>query len=392
MKEKVRRIRTRSSIVGLGTGEINASLSLLLEKAEGTSLSQAWGVAQVNGNDTADVRAGHGSTRNGTSLLVVITNPGGGDGSTRSENVGTFAVVGERAALIDLLDSAGGEGGGTDGDGGFDARGRTVAGVGVIVTSGNNHQEASGDGGLHGVIESKRGTAAERHVSDGGLASGLLLVGGPVDTIDDTRVGTATVVAEHLDGEDVGLLGKTPLVTDSSGSDVGSVSVLVSVGGSAHSVVAPESTSGVLEVLMGDLDASIDDVDVDAVAIVGVVVEVVVDVIGAGGGDTILAPANARLLLVAHVNEHDLVGLNKLDEGLFQQSRELAFGQLGSEALEGIEDFIGLEGREAGSERGKSFGGGRLVQHNNVVIGVIELGISVVEFGVARKSSICYSQ
>ncbi len=63
------------------------------------------------------------------------------------EDVGALAVVGEVGAAVV-------NGRGADGDGLLGGGGRVVAGVGVVVAGSDGEVDASGDGGVDGVVES----------------------------------------------------------------------------------------------------------------------------------------------------------------------------------------------------------------------------------------------
>jgi len=271
------------------------------------------------------VRAGHGGTRDGPGARVAVV-PGTEDGATRSEDVDTGAEVGEGAASINLVGARGAELGGTDGDGAGGTSRGSQTGVDVVVTSGNGHQETTADGGVDSVVEGSGDGATERHVTNGGTARGLGTVSSPLNTSDDTGVGAAAVVTEDLDGVDDGLLGEAVVVTDGGGGNVSTVAVQVGVGGAGNSVVAPDSAraaTGNLELVVGNADAGVNDVDINAVTIVGLVVELVVDGVGAGGSDAVKTPGSVVLNLITGLQvrgEDNLVGLNPLNEVLLENN------------------------------------------------------------------------
>jgi hypothetical protein len=127
-------------------------------------------------------------------------------------------------------------------------------------------------------------TAAQTHVGDGTLVSGLsgssvLSFGGggldgslfssPLHTTDHIAHATASVGSEDLDGNDVGSLGNTVAAGGDGARAMGAMSVVVLV----HIVRWDGRTPGgtTLEFDVGDPDAGVDDVDVDALAALGVV-------------------------------------------------------------------------------------------------------------------------
>ena len=103
-------------------------------------------------------------------------------------------------------------------------------------------------------------------------------VSGILDAADDAIPGAASTAAQHLDGDEGGLLGQAILDTSDGTGDVSAVTVAVRVDGISE-VVAPDGTT-VLELLVGGKHTSVDDVDVNVLAspAVEVVVITFVDV------------------------------------------------------------------------------------------------------------------
>jgi len=94
------------------------------------------------------------------------------------------------------------------------------------------------------------------------------LAGRVVDTSNDTSESARAVGAQDLDAEDVGGLGKTVALTSSSGGDVSAVTVAIEhtlVGGIEDHVAA--SSAAAREVVVLAVDTSVDDVNVNAVAV-----------------------------------------------------------------------------------------------------------------------------
>ena len=101
--------------------------------------------------------------------------------------------------------------------------------------------------------------SAERHVahSFAGAAFATDIVGGPLDALNDARVGAAAITAKHLDGDQAGSLGNTIGGAASRSRDVGTVAVSIRVAG-----VGKVGTKGCTpaEVRVRGEDTSVDDV------------------------------------------------------------------------------------------------------------------------------------
>lgn len=238
------------------------------------------------GSETSNVGAGHGGTRDGVGGSVGA-DPGREDGRAGGEDVNGGSVVGERGAGV-------GGGGGTDGDGrGLRSRG-VVGGGGVIVTSSNNEGHASVDGSGDSGVDGRGLATTERHAGDGLGALALVpgSVGGPLDTRDDTGVGARAIGTEDLDGDDIGLLGDTVGAAGDGASAVSSVAVAISVGGVGE-VGAPAGTAAELGV--ADLDTSVDNVDINTLAGLGIVVVGAQRRAGSLLGDAAETPGGTRL-------------------------------------------------------------------------------------------------
>ena len=199
---------------------------------------------------TNNVGGGHRGTRDGVGGGLGA-DPGGQDLLTGGEDVDDLAEVGEVSAGVVLAD-------GGDGDG-IGGRGRAgLAGIGVLVTGGDNGEDTLLEGALDGVVEGLGEGTTQGHV-DGGLVGALLLdnvVDGPVEAVQDDG-GAGGLALEDPHGNELSLLGNAEgLSTDGTG-DVGTV---------AHSVLI-RAASGVvalggaaLELLVLNVDTGINDV------------------------------------------------------------------------------------------------------------------------------------
>lgn len=96
------------------------------------------------GQETADMGRGHGSSGDGVDG-VLASNPGGLDVQARSEDVGTFAVIGEVSTLISKSR-------GTDGDGVLRASRRVVASISVIITGSNGKVHANSNSLVNNAV------------------------------------------------------------------------------------------------------------------------------------------------------------------------------------------------------------------------------------------------
>lgn len=222
------------------------------------------------GQKTADVGRGHGSSGDGVDGMLA-SDPGGLDVQARSEDVGTFAEVGEVSTLISKSRGA-------DGDGVLRASRRVVASISVIVTGSNGKVHANSDSLVNNTVQSDRFAASQAHVSDTslealsvtllGLANRLQVAfGGPLDTLNDIRHGTRATGSQDLDSVDVGLLGNTVLLASNSTRAVSSVAVAVNVVVTLGNSLSPASTAFKVDVL--DVGTGVNDVGIDTLTTIG---------------------------------------------------------------------------------------------------------------------------
>ena len=188
---------------------------------------------------------------------------------TRGEYIDTLAMVGEIGFLISQVRSA-------DGDSFFSGGGRVIVGVLVVVVGSNSEVHARLDGLVDGIVQSLRLATTQRHVGDGSLVScrssrsvlGLgsselfsSLVSSPQNTANDVSHGTTSIRTQDLDGNQVGSLRNTVLARTNGAGAVGTVTVPVFVDVILRDGLPPGGT--MLELDVVNVDASIDDVDVD---------------------------------------------------------------------------------------------------------------------------------
>lgn len=110
----------------------------------------------------------------------------------------------------------------------------------VVVAGGDGKVQTGVDRSVDGLVEGDALAAAQAHVGDG-AAVRLVVVGarlfsrllgvrsGPVDAPNDVGHGARAVGAEHLDGDNVGLLGDAVLARADGAGAVGAVAVGVDV-------------------------------------------------------------------------------------------------------------------------------------------------------------------
>ena len=152
---------------------------------------------------TGNVRASHRGTADGVGSAGGGV-PGGQNVDTRTEDIDTSAVVGER----------GGSPAGVDG-----SNGQSVGNVGrrlardwerttevVTVTGSNDGEDTLAVGSVDGRGPGLRGGATERQVDDRAASTSLGgdVVDSPVETSEDSRSGTSGT-GKDLDRDDVGL-------------------------------------------------------------------------------------------------------------------------------------------------------------------------------------------
>jgi len=290
---------------------------VLLELLGGDGSKSVLGVlsrleGEVVGQETSNVRRGHGGTRDGVDG-VLGADPGGLNVQTGGEDISALSIVGEVGTAVI-------KSGGTDSDRLSSGSGGVVAGISVVVTSSDGKVNTSADSGVDGSIESLGLATTKRHVGDRALETlalavlGLLLLlemagGSKLDTLDNVGHGSGAVRSEDLDSIDVGLLGNTVLLTGDSTGAVSTVTVAILISIAGRNGLAPFGTT--LKVNVVDVGTSVDDVGINTFTTIGRV-EVLVEgteVEGVTVGDTGKTPRSLSLgLAVALVLSDHVIG------------------------------------------------------------------------------------
>jgi len=298
-------------------------------------------VAKLNREDAGNVGRSHGSSGDGVGGGVGA-DPSSLDVLAGGEDVEAGSPVGEGSTGISRgLVGVGVQSvsGGSDGVGREDTSRGEVASVTVVVSTSNGVVDTGSNGGSNSGISSGGNTSTKGHVGNRGAATGGSAVGSPLNTLNDTGPGSRTTAAEHLDGDEGGLLGNTVVEATGGGGNVGSVSVAVRVGLTRDGVDTEDGTA--LEVLVGQEDTGVDDVGVDASAgrlpvSVGVVVEEEVaelvnsaETPGCGIGLDLLFVFLEGAALVVLNDGDNVVGLNPLDERIGQKLADGVLVELG---------------------------------------------------------------
>jgi len=302
-----------NNISGSDVGEGSADLG-----GVGGGTSQ---VAEVKGGSSGSMGRGHTGTRDGVGGGS-RADPGAQDVASGGEDVHTGTKVGETGPGVSV-------GGGTDGvSTGGTCRGDVASGL-VLVTGSDGEEDASAHGRIDGIVEGGGGGTTEGHVGNSGAATGGIVGGNPVHTIDDTSSGARPTSCEHLNWDDGSELGNTVHSSGGGGADVGSVTI--TIGGSGITGISDEggtSGSATGELVVVGVKSSVDNVGINTSTSRGPVL--------VGGGDSpgplpdaVNAPKTSSLgskilgghgiegLGVANKGEH-LVFLDEVDHGVLQ--------------------------------------------------------------------------
>ena len=185
----------------------------------------------------------HGSTAELSSDRVA-TNVRRHNVNTGTEDIDLRTVVGEGSSLERLVGGSNGDGVGSVGrrlsrDGKGSAEAVTVSGC-------DDGEDTLLEGGGNGVGPGGGGLATERHVNDGAGLAVLAdnVVDSPVEAVEDDGSGAGSAL-EHLDGDQVRLLGDTVGGSTDGAGDVSAVAEGVGVLASCG-VVSEGGTSAAL--------------------------------------------------------------------------------------------------------------------------------------------------
>jgi len=177
------------------------------------------------------VRRGHRGTR-----LIGKTTSGlkRGNVNTGCNQVDASSIVGKlREAVVDVA--------GSDGDGFGSGCGGGLAGIRVLVTGGNDHDDSGFDGAGDDVVLGAAVWATKGHVGNCGSLSLSHLFDDPSDGLEDRlRVSRASAV-KSLDGDELDLSGDTVGGRSDSSGDVSAMALAVRVG-SIDGVGAPNGS------------------------------------------------------------------------------------------------------------------------------------------------------
>jgi hypothetical protein len=143
--------------------------------------------------------------------------------------------------------------------------------ISIVVTGSDGEVDTSINSSVDNSVQGGRLSTSQRHVGSGTLELGVLLlnslkmgIGGILNTLDDIGHGSGSVRSQDLDGNDLGLLGDTILLSTDSSGTVSSVSVSILIGIAYWDGLAPLGTA--LEVDVINVGTGVNNVDIDAIA------------------------------------------------------------------------------------------------------------------------------
>mmetsp|Transcript_21286 Transcript_21286/g.50011 ORF Transcript_21286/g.50011 Transcript_21286/m.50011 type:complete len:531 (+) Transcript_21286:1033-2625(+) len=216
------------------------------------------GVA-VQSSGTSNCRSGHGGTGEDAGSGVG-GDTGRDDIAAGGDDIDTSAGVGEGREVV-----RGGRG--THGNGIKNATRGPVAGVGVVVPCSNGHDSAASDDFANGIVEGVGGGGTEGKVDHRGAAGGLHPLERPFKTGKNGGVRAEAIAVQNLNRNQMSSLGDTKGVTADGGSDMGAVSVAIIrrvTGNERDTSLDARTKLGV-----GGANAGVEDVGIDAAAIIG---------------------------------------------------------------------------------------------------------------------------
>ncbi len=141
---------------------------------------------------------------------------------------------------------------------------RATASIGAVIARGDRVDHPGSERSAHGEVESGSWRSPKAHVGDGGPAMGPHMVRDPINALNHVGISPAAV-PQHPHRVDDHLLGDPELGASGRACDVGAMAVVIF---KAKTVrvrrVAFADPPG--EVSMSDVDAGVDDVDVNSLA------------------------------------------------------------------------------------------------------------------------------
>jgi hypothetical protein len=332
-EELVRRVSASS----VGAQEVNNSSGSNFNKGLSDLVrGEGWVGSQNQSSSTSNVGAGHGSSANGVCGSVRCV-PGGFDEASGGKDLDASSVVGIAASGIKLgILSLIADSGGTDSDGtGLRSR-RNIAGILVLISSSNNENQTTLNSGGKGIIESLAVTSSKRHVGNSGS---LFSVGGsPLNSRNDSSIGTRTSASENLNGNDRDLLGNTIQSSTNSSGNVSSVTIAIGVSAISSEIGTPCGSSS-REFSVGGQDTSVNDESNDTASFFLILVSSVK--LDFKLGDSVKSPDSVVLNSASLGSVHDLVSLDVFDMSGGHLCSQLILSQVGSISLEGSQRIIG---------------------------------------------------
>lgn len=291
------------------------------------------------GGDTGNVRASHGSSTDGQNSRRG-SNPGGSDITSGGENINAFSPVGERGASVSFTST---NGGGSNGDDiGSTGRG-SVASVLVFISSGNDYNDTLLVGIVDGSVKEGREATTQGHVDYRRSApTSDELADSPINSSNDTRVGSTSVVTQDLNTNNGCLLGETVVPSNDGGRNVGTVSI--GIGGRPGRFSLPAEGGTSFEVIVGNINSGVDDIDGDSTTSSGrsriLRVEVHVTL-----RNTSKSPRTSRYGVRASRNANYAINFNSGNIWVGSDSFELFISELSRVTTEGV--FVLVEDVES---------------------------------------------
>jgi len=176
----------------------------------------------------------------------LTTGNGGCDFDAGSYDVHAVSVVAEFCELVSRI-------AGTDGDGIWSRGGRSLAGVLVLITSGDDEGDAGRDGASDDLVFGSAVGTTEGHVDDGGSLLLLGLLGYPGDGLKDALAVSTSVTAHALDCDERDLASDSVGVGADGACHVSAVTFTIFVPSITGGVDSPTGSTSKLRV--ADIDS-----------------------------------------------------------------------------------------------------------------------------------------